>query len=388
MENYKKSAIIPKQQLSLVNMEGFGWEAAIKEVESGVPCLTRILTCIVQRSLRSLSTKRPQVGQLIMTTLFSRFPRTFKFFPQWNSLQLFKHGNSHVLEQSLNKLGLTMGIKGTRAIATAMCKETSLRAQKWKLALEGEDENEPIQMDVHGSTGSLASSDCSDEDDDMTRRSTDCSIDHCESEADSVDTLPIPSESPLPLACESPAQLPIESAQLVITPASTVAYGDTNPPLPSRRCLFKNTTKTMEDDDPGKCVKIYDTGHPFPGYQVVWDNVGKLITRAHQNTDNQNIYAMFAMTLLVKNRVSFRHLQDTPIVRRAATTIPVDSYLGKSNDWDELRRRMEIMVSRILVTHIPNFQELTSQVCWHIPHEFTDQSEAKSELINTGVIKG
>ena len=72
------------------------------------------------------------------------------------------------------------------------------------------EEDEPIQMEIHGSTSSLASSDLSDEDDDMIRRSTDSSIDHCDSEMNSVETLPIPSESPVPLACESPAQLPIE----------------------------------------------------------------------------------------------------------------------------------------------------------------------------------
>ena len=46
-----------------------------------------------------------------------------------------------------------------------MCTQTNLRAQKWKLALEDDEENEPIQMEIHGSTSSLASSDLSDEDD-------------------------------------------------------------------------------------------------------------------------------------------------------------------------------------------------------------------------------
>ena len=108
LDNYKKSAIIPKQQLALANMEGFGWDAAIKKVESGVPCLTHILTGTVQITNEDAPSRANDHDNLVL-----RFPRTFKFFPQWNSLQLFKHGNSHVLEQSLNKLGLTMGIKGT-----------------------------------------------------------------------------------------------------------------------------------------------------------------------------------------------------------------------------------------------------------------------------------
>ena len=119
-----------------------------------------------------------------------------------------------------------------------------------------------------------------------------------------------------------------------------------------------------------------------PGYAIVWDNVGKLITRAHQHSEQQNIYAMFAMTMLVKNRVSFRHMEDVPFIRRAATTIPAEAFLPGPGDWTELRTRMETLVSRILVTHLTPFEALTPKVTWHIRHEYTDQSMAKSEVVS------
>lgn len=88
-----------------------------------------------------------------------------------------------------------------------------------------------------------------------------------------------------------------------------------------------------------------------PGYAVVWDNVGKMVTRRQQGTDKGNYYLQCAMTFLHKNRISFRDLPDEP--KKDATTIPLSAFLPSAKDFSTLRSRMVILVSRILATHFP-----------------------------------
>ena len=104
--------------------------------------------------------------------------------------------------------------------------------------------------------------------------------------------------------------------------------------------------------------------------------------RAHTTVDNANMYAMFAMTMLVKNRISFKHLNEEEYERREAVTIPAASFLPGESDWGRLRDRMKILVARILVEHIPALQNNRNIVEWHIPHEFSNESNKKSEVVS------
>ena len=88
------------------------------------------------------------------------------------------------------------------------------------------------------------------------------------------------------------------------------------------------------------------------GYSIVWDNVGKIVQRAQQTSDQRNSYELFAMTLLVKNRISFRHMEFDSYERKEAVTITPATFLPQQCDWDELRGRLQVLVSRILVQHM------------------------------------
>ena len=95
---YNRCAIIPKQRLSFSAMESFDWADVCAELRSGLPCLMFLVTSALKRNPNE-TCEDGQVGHLMLTLLFTKYPKTFKFYPQWNSLQLFKHGTSHVVSR-------------------------------------------------------------------------------------------------------------------------------------------------------------------------------------------------------------------------------------------------------------------------------------------------
>ena len=69
-----------------------------------------------------------------------------------------------------------------------------------------------------------------------------------------------------------------------------------------------------------------------PGYSIVWDNVGKMVTRSQQSTTGKSVYAMFANSLIIENRIPFTHLEQHDYHRREAITIPVQTFLPNVGD--------------------------------------------------------
>ena len=133
---------------------------------------------------------------------------------------------------------------------------------------------------------------------------------------DSMETIEYSSESTGPDDSDDELlrTIPVDEADI---PEDAIATD--KPTEPARRQLFGGVpTDEIEDDK-----------SDHPGYCIVWDNVGKLVTKSDQTSSNRSMYAMFANALMVENRISFRHLEDPDYVRREATTIPISTFLAR-----------------------------------------------------------
>ena len=42
---------------------------------------------------------------------------------------------------------------------------------------------------------------------------------------------------------------------------------------------------------------------------------------------------------------------------------------------------MTFIVERILCTHIPFFEDVKDNIIWHIPHQYSNESAHKSEMV-------
>ena len=115
----------------------------------------------------------------------------------------------------------------------------------------------------------------------------------------------------------------------------------------------------------------------------MWDNVGKKMVRHKQSEDKSNPYQMFAMTLMVRNRISVTHLVDPQFRAVPATTLPLNVVLPKPDDWNCLRERMVVMVSRSLRENIPSLKDI--KVSEHIAHEHSKESAKRSDVVRVRI---
>ena len=91
---------------------------------------------------------------------------------------------------------------------------------------------------------------------------------------------------------------------------------------------------------------------------------------------------MFANSLIIENRIPLTHLEQHDYHRCEAITIPVQTFLPSVDDWEEVKARMAVLVERQLVLYVPELQILENDVCWHIEHEFSDESQKKSNIVS------
>ncbi|XP_066919718.1 uncharacterized protein [Clytia hemisphaerica] len=57
-----------------------------------------------------------------------------------------------------------------------------------------------------------------------------------------------------------------------------------------------------------------------------------------------------------------------------------------SNTHDVLSKTFKLLISRSIVTYLPAFKFLRKNVCWHIPHPFSEEMSQKSQVVPLGLL--
>eukprot|EP00057_Strongylocentrotus_purpuratus_P026345 XP_011680819.1 PREDICTED: uncharacterized protein LOC105446111 [Strongylocentrotus purpuratus] len=104
------------------------------------------------------------------------------------------------------------------------------------------------------------------------------------------------------------------------------------------------------------------------------DNVQWPKKAGHATLDRQNDMHLVCNGYAVKNRVSFRGMTDNSTTK--AKDLPIKSFLPSQDDYDQLRRRMEAIVSRILVVNLQEYAD--EQPNDHIQHQYSAESARKN----------
>ncbi|XP_056021859.1 uncharacterized protein LOC130054866 [Ostrea edulis] len=105
------------------------------------------------------------------------------------------------------------------------------------------------------------------------------------------------------------------------------------------------------------------------------------MTRHHLRHENKMMF--WALCFAAKNHISFRDL-DTVDNTFSVTDIGLQNYLPSDTDWRILRSRMEHLVQKIVQVYFPQFSEMDVK---DTPHQYTQQSKKKSEIVNLGVLQ-
>ena len=102
LNTYYKETKYARNVVSVDVINNFRWHAIIDEAVNKMPVTWNILLSLfVKKRPTNFSAADllqhifPIVGNIWMTIMYARFPRTCKLMQSINSIQLFKHGNSH-----------------------------------------------------------------------------------------------------------------------------------------------------------------------------------------------------------------------------------------------------------------------------------------------------
>ena len=87
---------------------------------------------------------------------------------------------------------------------------------------------------------------------------------------------------------------------------------------------------------------------------------------------------MWALAYAAQNRIGFNHETSEETMR--AKDIPLYLLLPTRDDYTLLKHRMEVIVMRILKSHLDLLKECV--VPEHVHHQFSQESAEKSRIVN------
>ena len=104
MKGFARSEWKTRQDLTMDNIHKFSWEDFLSDAQALMPLMVTVLSSAVQKRDRKkdildsqMAKLMPSIGHMLTIILFKRLPSSFKFVPSLTSLQLFRHGNPHMV---------------------------------------------------------------------------------------------------------------------------------------------------------------------------------------------------------------------------------------------------------------------------------------------------
>lgn len=82
------------------------------------------------------------------------------------------------------------------------------------------------------------------------------------------------------------------------------------------------------------------------------------------------------------DRIPTVHMNDRQPTPDEIRSIPLDKYLPSDMDEIDLRAEMTILIQRNLCQHITAFQDLDTDINWHLHHQYSKESALKSTSVS------
>ena len=120
----------------------------------------------------------------------------------------------------------------------------------------------------------------------------------------------------------------------------------------------------------------------WQGFKIVGDNIDKNVRRRHQRADRTTVSLHYFNAFAVGDRVDFSSFSEKKPDISFNESL-VESLLPSKADLHELLANFKVLVSRILVEHLPLLSKLSSVVTKHITHKYSTEMALKSEVVST-----
>ena len=104
------------------------------------------------------------------------------------------------------------------------------------------------------------------------------------------------------------------------------------------------------------------------GVKLVFDNIDKTIKPRHMTLESQTTSLNYVQAIAIKDRIDYSFLSDKIDPERESNLYDI---LPNGDDYDSLKKRFIIHVSRTIVAYLPFFKvDSKGLVPAHIPHRY------------------
>jgi hypothetical protein len=82
------------------------------------------------------------------------------------------------------------------------------------------------------------------------------------------------------------------------------------------------------------------------------------------------------------DKIPTLHLDDAIPSPDGINSISIEHFLPSDLDEIDLRSEMTTMVERVLCEHLPMFHDIKCEINWHLYHQYSQESSAKSICVS------
>ena len=368
--------------MDIASLEAFSWEDTSDSMTRHAPLLATVLNAACKRAaVQTIPSITPEIGTALSCLLHARSRIKASFIPTIFSIQLWRGGLKSETLRQVAKTGLCLGYDSTLKAVDRIREGFDSAAYKCKEALE-KDVSVPVQNIGDTSDNldtSLAIADSVANIDDEIVSSE-------ESDTDNDNNMDVDSELDTEGEEEGETEESEEEGEEEDGDEEEEIESEGEKQIDSSMEEGFNLLEPMSPETPQNST---EEAQIHPGFTMCWDNVGKKVISRNPTEQRTNTYINMALGYIAVNRVSttdkaWGNLHELP----KAQDMPVEKFLPVYGDFDELRKRMEVIVGRIVCRHIPWFRDnFQDTVIKHIVHPYTLESTHRSVLINLGVFQ-
>lgn len=149
-------------------------------------------------------------------------------------------------------------------------------------------------------------------------------------------------------------------------------------PAPCFSPVFSTSSGSCTTEEDASDIGTINQTH---GYKIVGDNIDKVVKPRYMRVDHQSKSLHYFHSYAVRDRIDFSQLSDECCLVDP-DDIDVSSVLPTSSAQEAIKENFGILVARILKKHMPFFSRYASALERHIPHEYSKELSAKSEVVS------
>ena len=120
-------------------------------------------------------------------------------------------------------------------------------------------------------------------------------------------------------------------------------------------------------------------------FQITIDNLDRTVKPHVMTEDRRTVQHHWLIAVANRERVGSEHLTLPP--KKSIWDVPTSDIVPTTEDQEKLRSEYKELVGRVLVKHIPQFNQFTENVLEHIPHEYSSAMASKTEIIPLGLLE-